>query len=159
MLKAEILDTLLRMRNNSKPGKYFSLVAVPQDDSKPGGRQLENLPSIVGSVDLILLQKEDVLRFIEGASEYMYVSGMAVHNEYKRQGIGTLLLKGVESKVKALGIQYIALQVYAENHVAQTLYEKAGYQAVHTSSAWALETMLPGTQGKRRVLMIKRMTS
>lgn len=119
----------------------------------------DTLPSIVGTVDLIWHQKEEVLRFIDGASEYMYLSGMAVHNEYKRQGIGTLLLEGAEAKSKALGIKFIALQVHVENEVAQGLYEKAGYRAVHTSSAWAFETILPGTQGKRRVLMIKRMNA
>jgi ribosomal protein S18 acetylase RimI-like enzyme len=130
-------------------------VAVPWVDSDDVDQLQEDRPSIVGVVDLIVLQKEEVLNFLDGATEYLYLSGMAVHNEYKRQGIGLLLLQAAETKARSLGFRFVVLQVYVENKAAQALYEKAGYRAVHTSSAWSLETFLPGTQGKRRVLMIK----
>ena len=41
---------------------------------------------------------------------------------------GAAALLALEAKVKELGIDKIALHVFAHNHVARALYEKAGFE-------------------------------
>ncbi len=48
--------------------------------------------------------------------------------EFRRRGYGRQALLTLEAKVKDLGIDKIALHVFAHNRVAQALYESAGFE-------------------------------
>ena len=48
--------------------------------------------------------------------------------EYRRQGIGSALMRYAESWAKARGDRQIGLQVFQSNHSAVRLYHQLGYQ-------------------------------
>ena len=81
---------------------------------------------------------------------YAYVACMAVHEEYRRQGIALQLLKAAEKQAKAWKQCVVALHVYKTNDVAVRAYEKAGYNLLREDGAWRA---LLG--GKQRLLMYK----
>ena len=57
-----------------------------------------------------------------------FVYDFSIDEEFRRQGYGRQALLALEAKVKELGIDKIALHVFAHNRVAQALYEHAGFE-------------------------------
>ncbi|OVA03654.1 GNAT domain [Macleaya cordata] len=152
--KAEVLSGLLYKIRNSPPDRYACLVAKPTDASDafplaPGRRGL------VGVVDVTVLRNEEVLQHLEGAEEYLYVSGIAVFKEFRRQKVATVLLKACDLLSQLWGFEYLALRVYDDDSAARKLYTNAGYRVVSKDPVW----MTTWIGRKRRVLMIKRSNS
>jgi ribosomal protein S18 acetylase RimI-like enzyme len=56
-----------------------------------------------------------------------YLANMAVLPEYRRQGLGRMLLADAETRAKELGCTRLALDVEAENTAAVRLYERYGF--------------------------------
>lgn len=56
-----------------------------------------------------------------------YLANMAVLPEYRRQGLGRMLLADAEARAKELGCTSLALDVEAENLAAVRLYERYGF--------------------------------
>ena len=52
---------------------------------------------------------------------------MGVHKDYRRQGLGTLLLESTIDAAKEYGIERVELEVYTSNTPAIRLYEKLGF--------------------------------
>jgi ribosomal-protein-alanine N-acetyltransferase len=59
-----------------------------------------------------------------------HISNIAVHPEFRRQGIGSLLLTAMIEGAAKLGADYMTLEVRVSNRGAQLLYEKYGFKAV-----------------------------
>jgi len=57
-----------------------------------------------------------------------FVYDLLIYGEFQRRGYGRQALLTLEAKVKELGIDKIALHVFAHNHVARALYEDAGFE-------------------------------
>jgi ribosomal protein S18 acetylase RimI-like enzyme len=57
----------------------------------------------------------------------MYVSEIRVKEEYRKQGIGSQLLRQVEDKAKEIGLHTIYLHAEAGNMDARRFYESCGY--------------------------------
>ena len=57
-----------------------------------------------------------------------FVYDFSIDEEFRRRGYGKQALLTLEAKVKELGIDRIALHVFAHNHVARVLYENAGFE-------------------------------
>lgn len=57
----------------------------------------------------------------------MYVSEIRVREEWRRQGIGTELLRLVEERARKMGIGALYLHAEADNPDAVRLYESLGY--------------------------------
>jgi ribosomal protein S18 acetylase RimI-like enzyme len=57
-----------------------------------------------------------------------FVYDFLIYEEFRRRGYGKQAMLALEATVKELGIDKIALHVYAHNRVARVLYEKAGYE-------------------------------
>ena len=57
-----------------------------------------------------------------------FVYDFSIYEEFQRRGYGRQALLTLEAKVKELGIDKIALHVFAHNHVARALYEDAGFE-------------------------------
>lgn len=86
--------------------------------------------------------------------EYPYISNLAVHPKYRRQGIATQLLLSCEPRVLDWGYRDIYLHVLENNQQAQQLYTDLGYQVVSVEfnyAAWFL-------QQPRRILLHKRLS-
>ncbi|XP_019225435.1 PREDICTED: uncharacterized protein LOC109207013 isoform X2 [Nicotiana attenuata] len=71
--QAEVLSGLLYRLRNSPPDRYACLVAEPSSDSPQ---------DIVGVVDATAFRDNDVLQYLPGAAEYLYISGIAVLNKF-----------------------------------------------------------------------------
>ncbi len=56
-----------------------------------------------------------------------YLANMAVFPEFRRQGLGRLLLADAEARARRQGCSRLALDVEAENRDAVRLYERAGF--------------------------------
>ncbi|MGD8554861.1 MAG: GNAT family acetyltransferase [Anaerolineales bacterium] len=56
-----------------------------------------------------------------------WVYAVAVHPEFRRKGIGSLLMKKAESALRAIGCPKLNLQIRAENYPVQAFYESLGY--------------------------------
>ena len=61
------------------------------------------------------------------ARPLLNIHDLAVLPAYRRQGVGRLLLEQVAAKGKELGCCKLTLEVRADNHSAQRLYEAVGF--------------------------------
>ncbi|KAK6116673.1 hypothetical protein DH2020_049555 [Rehmannia glutinosa] len=143
---AEVLSGLLYRLRNSPPDRYACLVAEPRSDDQESNKEL------AGVVDVTVLREDSVLEHLPGAEEYLYVSGIAVLNKFRRQKVATTLLKACDILSAIWGFEYLALRAYEDDYGARKLYSNAGYRVVSGDSPWT--TTWIGR--RRRVLMVKR---
>jgi ribosomal protein S18 acetylase RimI-like enzyme len=61
------------------------------------------------------------------ARPLLNIHDLAVIPEYRGQGVGRLLLEQVETKGRELGCAKLTLEVRADNHRAQRLYQQVGF--------------------------------
>ncbi|PSS31812.1 Acyl-CoA N-acyltransferase protein [Actinidia chinensis var. chinensis] len=141
--QAEVLSGLLYRLGNSPPDRYACLVAEPN--------YTDASEELVGVVDVTVLRDEAVLQHLPGANEYLYVSGIAVLNEFRRKKVATTLLKACDMVSVLWGYGYLVLRAYEDDWGALKLYGNAGFTIVAGDSPWT--TTWIGR--KRRVLMIK----
>ncbi|GAB4861481.1 hypothetical protein Ancab_036683 [Ancistrocladus abbreviatus] len=146
--QAEVLSGLLYRLRNSSPDRYACLVAVPASNVSAKSQQ-----GLVGVVDVTVSRDEEVLEHLPGAAEYLYVSGIAVSNSYRRQKVATVLLKACERICVIWGHEYLVLRAYEDDWGARALYANAGYRVVSGDPTW-----VAWVGRKRRILMIKRST-
>ena len=71
--------------------------------------------------------------------DVLLMDGLAVVEQARGQGIGSLLLQAVEDHARALGKQAVRLDVIDTNPGARRLYERLGYRAVRTRRLGALK--------------------
>jgi len=148
--KAEVLSALIYRVRNSPPDRYACLVA---EEAEPTS-QLSQAPyeRIIGVVDCTVQDEDDILKHLQGADEYLYVSGIAVLPSFRRRKVGTALLKACE----ALGFQwkhrFMVLRAYEDDDGTRGLYAKAGYRVVSRDPDW-----VTWVGRRRRVLMIKEL--
>ncbi|KAH9626400.1 hypothetical protein KSS87_009086 [Heliosperma pusillum] len=130
--------------------RYACLVAehAKEDDAS----QISPPHQLVGVVDITVLRDDDVLRHLEGAQEYLYVSGIAVPENYRRQKVATVLLQACEVIAVLWGYQYLVLRAYEDDSGARALYTNAGYRLVSRDPTW-----VTWIGRKRRILMVKRL--
>ncbi|WVZ62652.1 hypothetical protein U9M48_012372 [Paspalum notatum var. saurae] len=149
--KAEVLSALIYKVRNSPPDRYACLVA---EEAETAATQLSQAPyeKIIGVVDCTVQGEDDVVKHLQGADEYLYVSGIAVLPSFRRRKVGTALLKACE----ALGLQwrhkFMVLRAYEDDDGARGLYAKAGYVVVSRDPDW-----VTWVGRRRRVLMIKEL--
>ncbi|MEO0537475.1 MAG: GNAT family N-acetyltransferase [Cyanobacteria bacterium P01_A01_bin.123] len=61
------------------------------------------------------------------ADNSYYVCGIAVFPEYRKQGIGTQMMKVAEAQAITKGFGTLSLIVFEQNVVAKRLYDRLGY--------------------------------
>lgn len=88
---------------------------------------------VVGTVEVALRANYP---FQIHSSYYPYLSNLAVHLEYRRQGIAQRLLGACEQWVANRGASAIHLHVLEDNYDAKQLYFKTGYQLQGSDSFW-----------------------
>jgi ribosomal-protein-alanine N-acetyltransferase len=59
-----------------------------------------------------------------------HIVNLAIHPQYRRQGLGQKLMKVLFEKAEKRGVQRITLEVRASNIVAQNFYKKLGFQEI-----------------------------
>ncbi len=143
----------LRHRLTSPAPHHLCLVAVDavQSDVSPidVGTTTNNL---AGTVEL-------GVRFSDSwgqvAKSFPYLSNLAVHPDYRRQGAASDLLTGCEKLAQEWGFQDIYLHVLESNYQARQLYFKHGYR-VHKVEG-NLNTVVFGRA--RQILLHKHLTN
>jgi ribosomal-protein-alanine N-acetyltransferase len=63
-------------------------------------------------------------------AQEMHIMNLAVHPQYRRQGVARALLEESLSRARALGAAVAWLEVRPSNQPAQALYESFGFQKV-----------------------------
>ena len=73
-------------------------------------------------------ENDIIIGFASGLTnhKWFYLSDMWVHEDYRRQGIGSKLLKMLEEKVKSIGIEHI--YTWTSGFINPKFYEKQGYR-------------------------------
>ncbi len=62
-----------------------------------------------------------------------FIYRLAVLSDYRKQGVGTLLMRSAERELRKLGAKEVAIFVDAKNAGLQTYYKRRGYKL---SKAW-----------------------
>lgn len=124
----------MRMRLKSMQAHYACLVAVkrmsPQEavfaSRAAASSQLAVAGSdhLVGTVEISLKTGSPFLR----RPPYLYLSNLAVLEDYRQQGVAQQLLRVCERVALDWGYQDLYLHVLENNARARRLYSKAGYQ-------------------------------
>eukprot|EP01018_Ginkgo_biloba_P023719 Gb_39481 [translate_table: standard] len=132
--------------------RYACLVAEADYENMEFGMPETSRHKIVGVVDVTAFADRDVLFHLEGAEEYLYVSGISVSANYRRRKVATLLLKACDLVAFLWGFDYLALRAYEDDAAARNLYTRAGYKVVSCDPPWTSTWI----GKKQRVLMVKR---
>lgn len=102
------------------------LTLRPSDEPEEVAKKLRRDP------DLFLIAEEEgqVVGVIMGAWDGRrgWIHHLAVHADWRGQGIGSALLNEVEARLKAKGCLKVNLMVRKENTAAQGLYRRLGYE-------------------------------
>ncbi|KAH9541545.1 hypothetical protein CY35_14G070400 [Sphagnum magellanicum] len=151
LFKAELLSALLYKARQSPPNRYACLLAEPVPEVDQEHLDTNRELKVVGAVNLTALVDSDVLRHLQGAHEYLYVSGMAVDADYRRQNVATLLLKACDLRASDWEFDWLVLHAYEDDVAARSLYSRAGYRVIAADPLW----MTTWAGRKRRVLMAK----
>ncbi|KAL9245457.1 hypothetical protein vseg_019110 [Gypsophila vaccaria] len=151
--QAEVLAGLSYRLRNSPPDRYACLVAEPEKEEDASVKSKQN-HELVGVVDITVLRDNDVVQHLEGTQEYLYVSGIAVSDNYRRRKVATVLLQACEVMSMLWGYECLVLRAYEDDLGARTLYSNAGYKLVSTDPVW-----VTWIGRKRRILMVKRLWS
>jgi GNAT superfamily N-acetyltransferase len=114
----------LRYRLRFASPLYHCLVAsIPQANGEP---------AIAGTVEISLRSPS----FWTHQTQYPYISNLAVHKNYRRQGIGSKLLAKCEQIALDWGYNETHLHVLDNNHSAQQLYSQNGYSVSQIEPHW-----------------------
>jgi [ribosomal protein S18]-alanine N-acetyltransferase len=57
-----------------------------------------------------------------------HILNLAVHADFRRRGLATLLMRDGLTELKKKGCRFIYLEVRGSNNVAQTFYERFGFK-------------------------------
>ncbi|XP_025884073.2 GCN5-related N-acetyltransferase 10, chloroplastic-like [Solanum lycopersicum] len=143
--KVEQLSNLYYRLKHYAPDRYACLVAeaVSSDEEEQ---------HLVGVIDATVKEDKDILHYIPLATKYIYISGVAVLNKFRRQKVATALLKECDVLASVWSIEYLVLKAYEDDFGARKLYTNAGYKLV-SDDAPSKTKWIPE---RRRVLMVKQ---
>ncbi|KAK6940332.1 hypothetical protein RJ641_029863, partial [Dillenia turbinata] len=141
--QAEVLSGLVYRLRNSPPDRYACLVVEAIGD--------EMETQLVEVVDVTGQRDEIILEYFPGAEEHLYMSGIAVLNNFGRRKVATALLKACDVLSHLWGYKYMAERAYDDDWGARKLYTNAGYSVVSGDPHW----MTSWVGKRRRVLMVK----
>jgi ribosomal protein S18 acetylase RimI-like enzyme len=124
----------LKNRLRSKAEHYICLVAelVSREDGTHNYRS-HRAQCITGTIEIALRSR---FPWQIPSSDYPYLSNLAVHPEYRRQGVAQQLLSKCEETAREWGFSEIYLHVLENNHAARQLYYQAGYRLQQVDWNW-----------------------
>jgi ribosomal protein S18 acetylase RimI-like enzyme len=131
----------LRNRLHSPLPHHICLVAV--DCTHEGG-------NLAGTVEIGLRLTDN---WTSKGKNYPYLSNLAVHPSYRRQGAAKELLLSCERTAVAWGFQDLYLHVLEDNTSARKLYRQMGYEVRKIESNWT--TLILGRS--RQMFLHKRL--
>lgn len=66
-----------------------------------------------------------IIGYASGDTGFIYT--LDVHPDYRRKGVGSMLIQALEERLQSLGTKRIRLEAAVKNPAALELYRKAGY--------------------------------
>jgi ribosomal protein S18 acetylase RimI-like enzyme len=69
---------------------------------------------------------------------YVYISNLAVSQDFRRRGVAQELLNNCEQLTKSWGYSELHLHVMGNNERGRNLYRKLGYEIVSSESIWSI---------------------
>jgi ribosomal protein S18 acetylase RimI-like enzyme len=125
----------LRQRLRSQNAHYVCLAAIRQI-LPPTMAARTYCDCVVGTVEL---SQRYALPWQPIKPHHLYISNLAVHAEFRRQGVALLLLETCERVALDWGFEDLYLHVMEDNLQARQLYRKAGFEQVQSKQvdlAW-----------------------
>ncbi|MBU0704453.1 MAG: ribosomal protein S18-alanine N-acetyltransferase [Chloroflexi bacterium] len=140
---------LYELSHNTR-SSYYVLLKPQTGESAPSERGWRRwLRSVLG-----LPNKSRVIGYVGFRLQpaEMHISTIAVHPDWRRKGLGELLLLTAMEQALELEARIISLEARASNQVAQNMYHKYGFRfkCVHPGyyrdgeDAWLMETEVSG---------------
>ena len=94
-------------------------------------RDIKTKRSVQPDLFIVAIQQDQLvgtaMAGFDGHRGWVYYLG--VDPDFRRQGIGTALMRRVENKLEALDCPKLNLQIRADNQEVQEFYEKLGYSS------------------------------
>jgi ribosomal-protein-alanine N-acetyltransferase len=131
--------------NHNDQSSYLSLLKpTPDEPFHPKQRWLDRLRGVLYPAKESRVIGYVGFRFVSAEA---HISTIAVHPDWRNQGLGELLLMTAMVHALELGAEKVSLEVRPSNHVAQRLYRKYGFRftGVHRGyyrdgeDAWLME--------------------
>ena len=102
------------MQESDKPRRFFPLSLLPGRSTSTAFSP--DLASIVGFAGLWLMVDE------------AHITTIAMHPDYRRHGLGELMLASLIDISYDIGAKWVTLEVRVSNYAAQNLYRKYGFR-------------------------------
>ena len=80
------------------------------------------------------LIKSEVKNLEDANIEYGLISDLIVSSQFRKRGLGKVLLQAAESYAECNGVRWLRVSVLAENHVADNLYDSMGSKSCSLSA-------------------------
>lgn len=125
----------LRHRLASSAPHHICLVAVNTTS--------DTVNKLVATVELGVRFSDT---WTEVGKSFPYLSNLAVHPKYRRQGAASRLLEASEKVAREWGFEDLYLHVLENNHQARQLYFKQGYRVHKVESNWNPLLLRPSRQ-------------
>lgn len=145
LLRLGIYEDLRQRLRSPASSNHIFLVAIASLNSGSDTRVF-----IAGTIEITL---RAVYTFYVRNSYYPYLSNLAVHTRFRRQGVAQKLLKACEDVAVERGFHELFLHVVENNYPARQLYRKAGYQIQRLDPFWHCWLL----RKPRRLLLRKRL--
>ena len=132
----------LRYRLVMSSPQYVCLVAVASSVGVSSSVYRCDQESVLGTVEMGLRWAPPSRRLsryawqLSDSSRYPYLSNLAVHPQYRQQGIAQQLLISCEQTAQRWGFSIVYLHVLENNRQAKRLYYKLGYRLKEIDSGW-----------------------
>jgi len=117
--------------------KYFleehSVIAQePEESEKPRRSRLFPL-SLLPNRSGVTVPSQDIISIIGFAGLWLmvdeaHITTIAIHPDYRRRGLGELLLVNLIDIAYTIGAKWVTLEVRVSNTTAQNLYRKYGFR-------------------------------
>ena len=134
--RKQYLQLRISVINNGK-GKNMRIIDLNNEQVDDIEERLEDFDEkyitykMEGSVRIGIEEDEKLIAGLDAvvtAFKILYVSTVFVDENYRRKGVGAMLIKEMEKRAKAMGVNTIRLDTFSWQ--GKDFYEALGYEAV-----------------------------
>ncbi|MFW6127570.1 MAG: ribosomal protein S18-alanine N-acetyltransferase [Halobacteriota archaeon] len=127
-----VLSIMIR---NYKPTDFQDIVTIERESFAPKNPAYDVFMYISHGDDFLVAEMGGkVIGFISmmDAGVDTRIMSLAVKNEFRRQGIATILINRAIERSRERGKLRVLLEVRTTNYTAQNLYKKKGFEVIST---------------------------